>query len=934
MRRLGWWMSATAGGLLLVLVGAGQSQEGQTLQFGFEGRDPVFVEGPADALFKTDQRITEDTSHGGRRCEQLHIVAQPGSYIHYTYDVGRAPISEELTVSLWVKSRRPGVQLLCRVVLPKERDPNDLQRPLTVLIHGAPLPRGEIYDLTERWQQLKLRQPVKRLREQEAILNKQLNRAVDTSGAYVDRIVLNVYTGPGQNDVYLDDLEVGPLEALRAVTPNPVPVAGVPGRPVTRQRASDVKLENSQILVNGKPIFMRGIRVSGTPLKSLADAGFNTVWLDEATLLRPGVLEEAVNLGFWIVPTLTPPSAAPAHAQDAALDAFNKKVTRCQELDATLAYDLGGNLILEQYPTVQRTVQAFRSADPLRPLMADVWDGTGRYSLGIDQLLLGIHRWPLMTTLELPAYRDWLQQRTRLAPGDPLTWTWVQTHIPDCLLEVAYDRPPGTTTAFTELVGPQPEQLRLLAYTALGAGCRGLGFWSDSFLADSHLGRDRLLALALLNLEFDLLEPLLVAPPRADAPTWIGTSVGEIKAAMLRADGLLLVLPVWQGSGAQFVPSQGSAASLEFVVPGVPRGYVPWQVSPGGVRALPWQRVQDGVKVTLHEFDLTAAIVLTDDLVGTRSKIVAFQNRQRDLAPKAAYWSLLLAQEELTRVEKIHGELDQLGKTIADAVPLLEKCRTLLASGNSFYRNQQYEEAYAEAQRAVRPLRILMRADWEKATRELDSPVSSPYALSYYTLPRHWRFVDEIRTLKIGENLLPEGDFERPPDEVSPGWLIEQVPSLDEVTQSIQRVTEPHRPKKKQCLRLRIAPKVALDKDGKPKDPPQALERTFLALHSPAVHLRPGSLVRLSAWVQVAGAINASADGALLYDSVGGEPLAVRLTGTENKWKHYVLYRRVPATGVVNMSVALTGVGTVYFDDLRIEPLAPGVAGAVAQGKP
>ena len=74
---------------------------------------------------------------------------------------------------------------------------------------------------------------------------------------------------------------------------------------------------------------------------------------------------------------------------------------------------------------------------------------------------------------------------------------------------------------FAEPIGPQPEQIRLLTYTALGAGCRGLGFWSDRFLADSHTGRDRLLQLALLNQELQMLEPLLVTaqPPRGSTPS-------------------------------------------------------------------------------------------------------------------------------------------------------------------------------------------------------------------------------------------------------------------------------------------------------------------------------------------------------------------------------------------------------------------------------
>jgi hypothetical protein len=109
----------------------------------------------------------------------------------------------------------------------------------------------------------------------------------------------------------------------------------------------------------------------------------------------------------------------------------------------------------------------------------------------------------------------------------------------------------------------------------------------------------------------------------------------------------------------------------------------------------------------------------------------------------------------------------------------------------------------------------------------------------------------------------------------------------------------------------------------KPKNPemtPKALERTFLAINSPAVKLPAGSLVQISGWVRIPKAITASVDGALLFDSAGGEPLAVRLTEA-TAWKKFTLYRRVPASGMINVTLALTGLGAVYFDDVRIEPI-------------
>jgi hypothetical protein len=75
--------------------------------------------------------------------------------------------------------------------------------------------------------------------------------------------------------------------------------------------------------------------------------------------------------------------------------------------------------------------------------------------------------------------------------------------------------------------------------------------------------------------------------------------------------------------------------------------------------------------------------------------------------------------------------------------------------------------------------------------------------------------------------------------------------------------------------------------------------------------------------MRVPDEIKATQDGALFYDSAGGEPLAVRTVRTSS-WKQYVLYREVPASGTINVTMALTGLGKVFFDDVRIEPLVAG----------
>jgi hypothetical protein len=637
----------------------------------------------------------------------------------------------------------------------------------------------------------------------------------------------------------------------------------------------------------------------------LRDAGLNTVWFDQTT--SPADIEEAISRGFWIVPSLPVTENDPRLASP---DGIKQEVSRFLERDAVLFWDMGGGLTNEQAPAIAEAAHVVHSADPQHPIGGDAWDGLAPYSLKLD--LLGVHRWPLMTGMEIDQYRRWLNQRRLLARQGTFMWTWVQTHLPDWYTSLVYKKP--AAGGFDEPVGPQPEQITLLTYAAISAGCRGIGFWSDQFLADSHQGRDRLLTLALLNLQLRMLEPLLETAdePGMDEFSWITTGHGEVRAAVLRTKYGVLVLPIWVGKGAQFVPGQSANVSMSMVVPQVPVGMQAWEVTPAEVRCLQQERVIGGTKIMIPEFSLTTAVVFTSDNT-PNGIVVRFQEQVRQTAKIAAQWAHDLANEEISKVSRVQEQLARLGHPLPDGQKLLERAQKSVRTCVENYNAGNYKEAYAEAQRAVRPLRILMRAQWEEATKELQGlAVASPYAVSFYTLPRHWKFMEQMHQGRFGSNILPNGDFELDPKQTPDGWSLRET-TLDDVDLIARRVTDAAK-QGKQCLMLQVKLK-------NPKAPePIALERTFVAINSPSVRVQPGAIVRISGWVRIPEPIKASADGALLYDSIGGEPLAVRLTN-KTDWQQFVLYREAPPSGAVSVTLALTGLGIAYFDDVRIEPL-------------
>jgi hypothetical protein len=873
----------------------------------FETETISWVKGDADVAYVETKHVrTNQGARNGQGCEYIEVDAQQGSFINYQYPTNPAPVCEELSAGLYVKSNHPGVKLLARVVLPNERDPKSLKDCLTTLL------RGDEYRPTGRWQKLEIRQPHVLAKQQQQLMQQKLGRAVNFKDAYVDMLILNIYGGPGQNQVWIDDLEIGPVlnnspfqtaNQGGATDPGAAPTAGGP-----TPRAATVEFSGAQLLVGGKRFFFRGIRHTDTPLDVLRNAGFNTVFLPYTT--TPVMLRQASDLGFWLVPGLR---SANSDKQLVSSNMFGQEVARFPELNSVLFWNLGEALATEQTTLVSRSAKLVKSADPGRPVGADVWDGFKAYSHPGNLNLVGAHRWPLMTELPLTGHRDWLMQRRNLVNSGTFVWTWIQDHMPEFYSELLYGQP--STREFQAPVGPQPEQVRLLAYIAVGSGCRGLGFWSDRFLADSHQGRDRLLCVAQINKELEMLEPLLVTAD--DSPVWIATSDKNVQAAVFSTAKGVLVLPMWLGQGAQYVPGQAATAKLKIIVPLVPPGTQAWEVTPGEVCALHTERVLGGTQVVLQDFGLTTAIVFTADM----QLIVRFQQACREMRQKVAQWSYEQAFLELQKVAAVQRQLAQIGQALPQSDRLLAQSQERLLSAKAHWENRLFGEAYRESQLALRPVGLLMRLQWERATKALDAPVSVPFAVSYYTLPMFWSLVREIRTTSPGANVLPGGDFEVVG--AQSGWSPRPV-ALDEVDLRAERVGQGAPPSTgakveahqgKLCAMLHIEPKLKEARIG-------ALERTYLALNSPEVHLQPGTLVQISGWIHIPAPIKASADGVLFFDSAGGEPLAIRLTD-KTPWKKFTLYRRVPPSGTISVTLALSGLGTAYFDDIRIEPLTP-----------
>lgn len=886
----------------------------------------------------------------GERAEALtlHCAAQTAD-VQLEHELPAARAIEDLKLHVWFKTNHPGAGLFLRLVFPNETDPGTGKVLSTFL-------RGDGYTKAGEWQKLECGCAKKALQERARQLRSTLNNPrLDFSEAYVDRAIITMKLSAGQTEFFLDEMQFGPVVSPASVgsgTNSTFQQTGGLTLPARQEALDDaasettVEFQLDRLLVGGRPFFPRIAAHHGEPLDSLKLAGLNVVWVQDYE--DTATLEKLRANGLWAM--ATPPRAVTSTGkvidpEDVSIIPFTEKT------EPILLWNLGTRVppaardeLLGWLKQIQSADRAFR-----RPVMVDIMGGQERL-ISQNVPMLGLNRRVLHTSFTPKEYRDWLVQKKRLARPGSFMWTWIQTE-------------PRFTDGMPPMMGGQPvviepEQIRLQVYAALAAGCQGIGYWKTSSLeADSPGAEERQLAIAQLNLELELLEPWLATgtvdehvPFGAVAPTpqHIGQRAiqfrstiaeigerqamlrerenqakraahlaGDLEAAVIRSDYGTLLLPIWYDREAQFVPGQMAANDASIVVPFRDQTASAWEVTPTKIRSLPHKPTTGGKLITLNKFDQTAAVIITSD----RELIDRLKAKQETLAEPSARISVDLAKAKLERVTKVDAELQSLGVGQPDAPQILARSRRLVEDATDALERKDFHGARQMAADAMQLQRILQRAHWNDAVRKLTSPVSSPHAICFQTLPEHWRLIARLGESRMDNNvnLLRSGNFED-----IDTMRVERWQHSQKTIPGVRAAAELYPEAKEGSYSLRL---VAAPVPG--KELPAVMPRTPVTVTSPPVTVHAGQLVSVTGWVRVASPITHSLDGAILYDNLGGPVSALRWRGAAD-WQRFSLFREVSQSGSFTVTMSVTGLGELQFDDLKIVPVDQRSAPALA----
>jgi hypothetical protein len=1006
------------------------------LRDGFEDPRPNWQREASDTTVNlVAHERSQRAAHDGRLSERFQFVAGLGSQFFVSYTTPQVPVTDDLSVSLYVRANRPGLRIYGRIVLPADVDP-ETKAPSFVLVPGT------IFDQVDRWQRLELLNMVPEVERQARVLRVASRRPVPLKGAYLERVVVNLLGGPGESEVFLDDLTIQPvpqslLDGLaktrgrsNGASGGRAAAAKTPpgGLAVERFRLVRNLLEKRVGPSQYVPWFPTAIDAPGaTPLK-LRQAGFDV--LVEDVKSDPERIRAALQQGALLMARLADAAAADGSQR------VRDQIATYPLKDSVAFWHLGDHFGRDRDPKdrehelerARDAIAAVRGIDDrLSRVATATIDGElakyARAPLGLD--LLGIQPRIWCSTQNLLESYEYLMQRRLLTVRSNLGssfWAWIPASAPPDIVRNVWgdDTPPAWG------VPPvQPEQLRLMTYLALAAGYRGLVYQGNADLT-RPAGRAAWIELSFLNLEIDLCEAILAENDKA-IPSYLlydpdplpvptnaiqlptkrpprkkeFTPREDLRAAAVPLrdrKGALLLVANFAG-GAQFQPGQLSVDTVT-LTPVLPEGAQAFQISPGDVQVLTPERVPGGTRLTLQEFDTTSLILCTGDL-GLYERIRLLVEAVR---PQAVALAIEQAELIYQAVTEINGRLAADGHDLIDAGVIQNRRKRgiegkppdvtdLFARSQEYIKNardaqerQDYAQAWADARRALRPLRIVMsghfnlavatlnaaagkdhpkpNADAEKAkgkskadaakskdTKDakvesklpdnppvLVSPASCPPAISFYTLPEFYIWVDWMGgkggTYRWGENRVPSGTFNVPSAVTDAGWLdvSYQVEGLSSKITTVARTTtnanraDQNKPSVDELVAANVKSNRVIKMEVKPERPedldslgPQFLDFPVAAIRSPRIRVETNNLVRISVLVKRPLPSVPGAGGIIVRDSIGGEQFQFRTSGPIATYSRIVLFRKAPADGVFTVMLGLAGYGEAFFDDFRVE---------------
>lgn len=831
-----------------------------------------------------EHEISALSPHSGQTCELMEVAAGQGTSVFLAYPIEPCVVLNEFEPRIWARCASAGLRLGVRVVFPSFVNPVTGGR-LTTIVWGEP------YADPGNWQALKVAGLEKLMDAELIALRHRFGAGVSMNDAFIDSLVMNVYTGPGRYRLQVDDLSLRGLIALPAVGRS-IPVSW---RENWTWRPESINPDGRFWTTLNRPeVWLHYSRESLPWLRSLGITGLILASLPSEEQLR---LIHDAKLSVVSPPPQFDIKFESANAQairgwliGAALvgdqaDQARQQLARIAQLPESLRRPVYGEA-LEQYWLFSRLADQVivPSPDAMSAGTADerrAWLRT--------QLVTTIQYGSGIVSVNVGAQPQWISQyRTAQRLIEPHLYSDDQVQPP---------------------VPVDPIALRTQLVDGVTVGAKSIVLRSfEPLEAFTREGRVQAAALRWTINDFALWGPWLVAGQsirpatlnRADyqASAWTlhnshlvlarATDSLEQRLASLTSPQPLVCAIALAGNARQvFRTTHGAFERLE---------------TTDTVGGLQWQIAQP------HELE---TFIITDN-----ANVTSFVTRQlsqnrlsmaEDQLEVAGYQMEVASQLIEARFENVASQVAR------GQLALHRQAQLRLEEGLQALR---VSNAVAASQAALDTLKLCQSIvdDGQRvALASLAAPQSSPFVLMPAALKYHWKLAQACERSQWRELPIAGANFESLETLFQSGWSqkrrlqdradlrVEWVPASDALPRG-----------------LRLA---AYQKQG--ESLPGGFEGASLRIRSAAAEVKTGQLVRIQAQANFLASANDPASGLLMYDNQAGPALGQLVRGQPGQRRPIELYRFAIADGEFRVLAECRGQCDVTLESISASVIEP-----------
>ncbi len=781
--------------------------------------------------------------------EIIDTSFEQGTKVYLTRAIDPCVIIDDLKASLKILSAESGMRIGFRVVFPRSAHPAT-HDPITVVLLGTP------NEGKGRWSTSTIAAVPTQFEERVRYLKTKFGAGIDLQDAYIDAVVLSVYTNPGTIRMKVDDLRIDGMVSPTSPRRQERTMIGGHQNPATLPVQEQLRTLQATV--------PRWILHQGESLHHLKSLGFTAIITNNPN--DPLIAEQSLGSQMGVI--ARPPDLVPTEEL-----ANNYRHIQGWLLGTTLdRSNLDSSRIVASRLT--RFPQWLA-----RPIVGEAMEMFGQYSRMSDSLAIPV---PLPTRIRSASEAAQIMQ-TDLRPlaGRSSPLVSIVTQMPDewFVQKTIANRTLRVNASSTfdyDLL-----QVRLQFYRSMMQGARGFIFRSASPLDAGDLtSQKRGEGYASINMEIDLLMPWI----QAGQSSWrtIPTDSPNHTATVLETPKSQLVIIIASGPMDQICSVAPATERLRVTLPVSGQMRSVYRITHGELELMRPEQTPGGWQVVIENPAMVEQIVSAAD------------------AMPLTYLRDKLSQPEVT-TGLVSSRIDMSAQAIelaqlsmnSQRVPAndprweeIKRAESLQRSSMILLRRSNIPQAMKSADQALLIAQRVVRSSWDEATSQFGAFQNTPLLASPLSLPIHWEFIRLLAGRNAQNIPVPGIPFRDTAQLYESQWQVDR--RLIENVQS-------------DCFVGAIGPDglptlviTARSMQGQPIS--SGYGGAVMRVSSPPISAPAGAMIHVEGLVRIQSPAGETQSGLLVSDSLGGESLGQLISSADTsqyEWRRFDLIRFV-----------------------------------------